>query len=426
MSFDLNIQNYQTTELVKMFELPENYDNMVVEIRESKMKENILNDKGISENIKMKTIQFLMEAKNIILGQGLRNRFSESNTISSSNSSNNNIVQNINEIYNTSYDLKPVKIDQENDHMIQMRKEKPYLSSYPSEFFPGVINPLKKKVNRLYLNIDTRFRENYYNNSSTNFNLSCPLQINDVITMQLTAIELPLTFYNISKQYDNNFFTIIVNDVSKVISLPSGNYNQIGIMILINKLLQDIGGDFQYIIFSVDINNNGTGCTIVGISSSYTGTDPIQVTIDFQANRFGIADESTPLPLKFGWLLGFRNGIYTNNQSYVSEGIMDLQNIKYAYLCVDDYNNNVSNGFYSAFNSSILNKNILARISMYSNAFNVLVENNFNIVTHPRQYFGPVNIQSLNIQLLDAYGRVIDLNNMDYSFCLTFQTVYDI
>ena len=63
---------------------------------------------------------------------------------------------------------------------------------------------------------------------------------------------------------------------------------------------------------------------------------------------------------------------------------------------------------------------------MYSNAFNVLVENNFNIVTHPRQYFGPVNIQSLNIQLLDAYGRVIDLNNMDYSFCLTFQTVYDI
>lgn len=425
MSFDLNIQNYQTTELVKMFELPENYDSQVVEIRETKMKENILNDKGISESIKMKTIQFLMEAKNIILGQGLRNRFPDTNS-NNINTNSNSIIQNINEIYNTSYDLKPVKIDQENDHMVQMRKEKPYLSSYPSEFFPGVINPLKKKVNRLYLNIDTRFRDNYYSNSSTNFNLACPLQINDVMTMQLTAIELPLTFYNISKQYDNNFFTVIVNDVSKVISLPSGNYNQVGIMILINKLLQDIGGLFQYIVFSIDINNNGTGCTIVGINPAYTGEDPIQITVDFQANRFGLPDDSTPLPLKFGWLLGFRNGIYTNNQSYVSEGILDLQTIKYAYLCVDDYNNNVSNGFYSAFNSSILNKNILARISMYSNAFNILVQNNLNIVTHPRQYFGPVNIQSLNIQLLDAYGRVIDLNNMDYSFCLTFQTVYDI
>ena len=32
----------------------------------------------------------------------------------------------------------------------------------------------------------------------------------------------------------------------------------------------------------------------------------------------------------------------------------------------------------------------------------------------------------MNIQLLDEYGRVIDLNNMDYSFCLTFQSVYDL
>jgi hypothetical protein len=28
--------------------------------------------------------------------------------------------------------------------------------------------------------------------------------------------------------------------------------------------------------------------------------------------------------------------------------------------------------------------------------------------------------------LLDGYGRVVDLNNMDYSFCLTMTIVYDI
>jgi hypothetical protein len=32
----------------------------------------------------------------------------------------------------------------------------------------------------------------------------------------------------------------------------------------------------------------------------------------------------------------------------------------------------------------------------------------------------------MNIQLLDEYGRILDINNMDYSFCLTFKTVYDI
>jgi hypothetical protein len=86
----------------------------------------------------------------------------------------------------------------------------------------------------------------------------------------------------------------------------------------------------------------------------------------------------------------------------------------------------VNNSFYGAFNSSILNKNILARISLQSNTFNVLEQNNLNLITTPREYFGPVNIQNFNIQLNDEYGRIVDLNNMDFSFCVTLTTVYDI
>jgi hypothetical protein len=148
--------------------------------------------------------------------------------------------------------------------------------------------------------------------------------------------------------------------------------------------------------------------------------------LNFQADRFGNDDRNTPLPLKFGWILGFRNGIYINNLNYVTEGLLDLTGSKYLYLVIDDYNNSVNNSFYSAFNSSILNKNILARISLQANTFNILQQNNLNILTTPREYFGPVNIQTMNIQLLDEYGRVVDLNNMDFSFCLTLTTVYDL
>jgi hypothetical protein len=28
--------------------------------------------------------------------------------------------------------------------------------------------------------------------------------------------------------------------------------------------------------------------------------------------------------------------------------------------------------------------------------------------------------------LLDEYGRIVDLNNMDFSFCINLTTVYDI
>ena len=180
------------------------------------------------------------------------------------------------------------------------------------------------------------------------------------------------------------------------------------------------------ISFVFEINasaGNGSGQMMVGPSVGSTITS---LSINFQADRFGVDDRNTPLPLKFGWFLGFRNGIYTNNLNYVSEGVVDITGPKYVYLVVDDHNNNVNNGFYSAFNSSILNNNILARLSLQTIFFTVQIANNLNLVTSPRDYFGPVNLQVLNIQLLDEYGRVVDLNNMDFSFCLTLLTSYDI
>jgi hypothetical protein len=249
--------------------------------------------------------------------------------------------------------------------------------------------------------------------------------------MQLQAIELPLTFYNISKQSGNNFFTLTVDGNAQVVTIPSGNYTYTGIVNLLNTTMGNIATNtgipnFAFIVFGINVNNNnGSGEMFVGIDST-APPGIITFSLNFQANRFGEYDSSTPLPLKLGWTLGFRNGIYENNDSYVSEGIVDLLGPRYIYLVVDDFNNNVNNSFYSAFNSSILNKNILARISLQANTYNIFTQNNLNIVTNPRQYFGPVKIQNLNIQLLDEYGRVIDLNNMDYSFSLTFQTVYDL
>jgi hypothetical protein len=242
--------------------------------------------------------------------------------------------------------------------------------------------------------------------------------------MQLGAIELPTTYYVISKQYGNNFFSLTVNDSTTVISIPDGNYDQSTIMNAINNQLSFAGSPFDLIAFIVNLTNGtGSGQTMVGEITSGTVTT---IELNFQADRNGVEDRYTPLPLKFGWLLGFRNGIYVNNLNYVSEGLVDITGPRYVFLVVDDYNNSVNNSFFAAFNSSILNKNILARISLQANTFDILEQNNLNLIITPREYFGPVNIQNLNIQLLDEYGRVVNLNNMDFSFCLTLTTVYDI
>jgi len=56
----------------------------------------------------------------------------------------------------------------------------------------------------------------------------------------------------------------------------------------------------------------------------------------------------------------------------------------------------------------------------------VLAQNNLVLITSPREYYGPVDIFKLFIQLLDEYGRPVNLNFMDFSFCLSFQTLYDL
>jgi hypothetical protein len=100
----------------------------------------------------------------------------------------------------------------------------------------------------------------------------------------------------------------------------------------INSILKSEDGLLKYIYFSVNItsSNSGNGNVIVGINSD--APQLFIFTLDFQTDKYGSEDNNTPLPLKFAWLLGFRNGQYINNYTYVSEGIINLTGPKYIYL----------------------------------------------------------------------------------------------
>ena len=415
MNFDLNIDNYTHDELAQMFGLPENYDGNIIDAHEAKLKEGILKNREIDEQTQLKTLEFLVKAKQIILKDPTKSKRAT-------------IQEKISDVFNSNFSLQDTKVL--NEHMIQERPNKSYSSSYPSEYFAGVINPLKKKTTRKNLNIDSRFRENYYGSPATNYNIVLPMNMNNVLSMQLNSVEIPTTYFCVSKQYGNNFFHIAVDGYGQaLVTIASGNYKYDGITSIINQAISQLAPPFNDVYFQINLSsltNNGSGQMMVGwaTGSTYIGTN---IGLNFQANINGDDDRNTPLPMKLGWLLGFRNGIYENNENYVGEGLVDLYGPRYLYLVLDDHNNSVSNSFYSAFNSSILNKNILARITVQTTVpFSILAQNNLNLVSTSREYFGPVNIQHMNIQLLDEYGRVVDLNNMDFSFCLTLTTAYDI
>jgi hypothetical protein len=426
-NFDLNIGNYSKAELEEILELPSNYDENVIQMKESKLRQNIMSDLSIPSKVKTKTLDFITNIKNILV---LNVNTTKSDSNSNAGSKIQSLAKSYNNVYNLNKSLDKSDLTNAGGTYIIKQQPTPYGQSSPSEFYQGTINPLNKRILRQNINIDTRFRENYYASQSSNFHLDLPIRLTQVVSLQLSALELPSTFYTISKVFGNNFFVISIPAVEPlIVTIPDGNYTYLTLQIYINTFLAaaTTPAAYQTIQFLADVNtpggqgSGGSGKMVVG---SLNGD--IDFSLNFQTDRYGNDDKQTPLPLKFGWLMGFREGYYENNTTYVSEGVIDLVGPRYIYLVVDDFNNNVSDGFYGAFTSSILNKNILARITLQGSVFNIITQNNLILVTTARQYFGPVDIQKMQIQLLDEYGRILDLNNMDYSFCLSFQTIYDL
>jgi hypothetical protein len=447
-NFDLNINNYTIKELESIYELPYSYDDSIIKAQENKLRQNIMNDNKTPISVKNNTLSFINQVSVSLINNSKKNSNNSSNSPISSDKAEgllspfsnmpfippNMPSANLNSyLHHMDQNLYQSNINTSGSTPIISKPPTPFANGYAMEFYPGTLNPLTKRILKKQLNIDTRFRENYYSTLSSNFQIDLPAVVSQVVFLELGAIEIPYSFYSVSKVFGNNFFTLeIENEPPLVITIPDGNYDYVSITNFINNYLSSLTNSYKNISCIVDTNTTTATSTLGGsermIFGSTQGNQPFK--INFLTNRFGNEDRQTPLPLKLGWLLGFREGYYENSLTYVSEGLVNLLGPRYFYLVVDDYNNNVSDGFYGAFNSSLLNKNILARVSvlgasLYSTNVNFSPFTG-NLVVAPRHYFGPVNISKLKIQLLDEYGRILDFNNMDFSLVLTFLVVYDL
>ena len=105
-----------------------------------------------------------------------------------------------------------------------------------------------------------------------------------------------------------------------------------------------------------------------------------------------------------------------------SEGLPDLHSCKYIYLIVDDYLKSNPSSFVSPLSNSLLNKTILARIPNNYNMRDTFGSTiNFNVdefVSDLRIYLGKSNLQRMKIELVNEFGKVINLNHMPFSFCM--------
>lgn len=425
MSFNLNINTYSSGELEEIMGLVPPFSKRDVAQRTKHLITNIQSDSSIAPDLKKNTIEFINKVEEKLIK--LTTTVASVLNVPSSPLPPQFLPQ---------VPYAPVELLSE-EHDVIVQKPVEYTMSFPQEYYPGTLNPIEKRVIRKLMNFDTRFRDNYVNTSSTNCAINLPMVFIGALNMHLTSIEIPNSYYVISRQAGNNFFSISAGSEKIIYVIPDGNYRNQDIVDYLNNYANNNGYTsssnplLYYISFNVNIigqAGSGSGQFVIGINPSFTSS-LFNFTVNFNEDINGVADNSTPIIMKLGWLLGFREGTYINNCTYVSEGVIDFYGPRYLFLAIDDYNTSVNGGFYSAYNKSILNQNILARISIpntVKDCFNINNWNNMNVISYPRQYFGPVNILKLGIQLLDEYGRPVNLNNMDFSFCLSFDIAYNL
>lgn len=408
----------------------------------------------------------------------------------------------------------------------------PKVTQYGSHM---VMSNVHKPTKTKYVNVDTKFSDEYNDFSVANYNITLPERINDVKSLTVTNIELPMSFYNISSALGNNSFQITNNDIDPTIPyltqlstgsvvdgkfvdtiiIPDGYYTIEELKTTINSeidklkriptnsngnVVVDANGDIVYdtdgnvlTLTSQNTENYGnanmyikedgnyvtdngnyqvllTNGTYVYVSGNnalkntndlrfdyhlkgsqgvqgYFYSVGSQMIIDFTINDKGNFDKYN-FKSKLGWMLGYRNLNYTITFNYqptegdydptdglgiegqqltYGEFLVDLNaTSRYVYLTLEEFNKGNQNSFISPTSSSLINKNIIARISLDRTNYSFgqyLPANRQNglLLSDIRSYSGKIDLQKVNLQIVSDIGTPLPLNGYDFSLCLEIE-----
>lgn len=298
-------------------------------------------------------------------------------------------------------------------------------NSFTNEVAPGNLNSVKRITQLLNLNLNSSFRNNYYQSNPCDFLYMIPAEIKNVVSMRLVSIEIPNAWYLFSSIRENNTFVIIISlDGEKeeyTICVPDGNYDSETLQHYLNTTYFYQSGQenlLKFIKFGIHPYSSKSYFEIVNIDDESDAD--IYFSLKFSKNI------NQNFMNTMGWLLGFRLATYLNCIDKIeSESLFDAGGDRYIYLCINDfqYNKNTSN--IVCFDKSILNEDVIAKIPMINGKLSLIINDNNSSLAKLRRYNGPVNLSRLQIKIIDKFGTIIDLNNMDYSLTLELEILYE-
>ena len=392
-SYDFDINNYSIDDLEKFLKLGNNYNEKAVVERANYMHSAIMKSMAASstkiknKKIEKELVSFLDEAKRILIERISKTRMvvmgDDHRQVINKNDAPDSIM---------SY-IQPMTI-------------------FPTTVAQGTLNPLKKRITNYSLCMNTLFRD-CTGSVDGNMLFVLPYPLKKVISLKLASLEFPDTVFMISNAKKSNRIFIKENgtNLEALIFLPEGNYTE-----------QTLPTILQY-----------------AINSALGSADRFRVTIDVISHRMTILNTANKFSMEFfnkatntvlsknlGWYMGYRSALYINGDAYESEGIFNPVPLPYIYFTLNDYNISSSTTIMGFFGDNYLEKNILAKIPIPVSSYQILFDNNSDLISKKREYFGTVDISKFSIKILDHHGDLVCTNNMDFSFTLELEIAYDI
>jgi hypothetical protein len=269
----------------------------------------------------------------------------------------------------------------------------------------------EKDVKTHVINVDSRFRS-YVNSTATNtyaesdsahFIFRPSRGYKNIVSVRLSSLEFPNVMYTFSNAREN---------ITIGISQPPGN---------------------PYVNFTISSGNYPDAATLAtAVEDAIQATYPtFSVTYDSIRNKITISDANpfdmdftpstitTPFDNGLGHYLGYRNLTYTGASSYTAESLPDIYGDTYIYIAINDYHvvehqdfNHTSFGAFAKIQLNVPK--------------NTMIFDQLNTTTKEYFFQQPANVSQLNVRLLDAYGRRLDLRGMNFSVTIELKEALNI
>lgn len=253
---------------------------------------------------------------------------------------------------------------------MEENKQNPVVTA--QEYTTSILNPLLRQTISRIISIDSSYRDSKNTTLATSFTFNLSETLHNVLAVRLNSIQIPKTWYTISKSYGANFFylkgnTAGINDGNNdyKIEIPVGNYNSEQLITTVNDSITNLKNTYTDASFgTTGFSYNTNTCRATFTIDYKKNFNETNYAISFPSFSYPIDASNSKKYTTLPQILGFDNSFIPINYVY-SNYFVDASK--------DFYVTNANNYFtilnYNSYDST--NDNFISADTDYNRAIDL-------------------------------------------------------